>query len=95
MIQDGCFENASEAHIEIFGYIEGCSSTQRKHSAIGYQTPSQFETQFHPENYAQNGPGISCTSIRHVQLDQNPFKTASNAKTGVSQRAVSGDSLRR
>lgn len=48
MLQDGCFENASDARIEIFEYIEGYYNNQRKHSAIGYQTPSQFETQFHP-----------------------------------------------
>ena len=48
MLQDGCFENARDARIEIFDYIEGDYNTQGKHSAIGYQTPSQFETQFHP-----------------------------------------------
>jgi putative transposase len=45
MLQDGCFENASDARIEIFEYIEGYYNTHRKHSAIGYKTPSQFETQ--------------------------------------------------
>jgi transposase InsO family protein len=48
MLQDGCFQNARDTRIEIFDYIEGYYNTQRKHSAIGYQTPSQFETQFHP-----------------------------------------------
>jgi putative transposase len=48
MLQNGCFVNASDARIEIFDYIEGYYNTQRKHSAIEYQTPSQFKTQFHP-----------------------------------------------
>ena len=47
MLQDGCFETASDARTEIFEYIEGYYNTHRKHSAIGYQTPSQFEAQIH------------------------------------------------
>lgn len=50
MLQDGCFENASDAHAEIFDYIEGYYNTHRKHSALGYQTPNQFEAQFHSVN---------------------------------------------
>ena len=47
MLQDGCFENATDARTEIFEYIEGYYNTHRKHSAIGYQTPNQFEAQIH------------------------------------------------
>ena len=50
MLQDGCFENASDARTEIFEYIEGYYNTHRKHSAIGYQTPVQFEAQLHSIN---------------------------------------------
>ena len=45
MLQGGCFENADDARLEIFDYIEGYYNTQRKHSALGYLTPTQFETQ--------------------------------------------------
>ena len=44
MLQDGCFENAADARTEIFEYIEGYYNHHRKHSALGYLTPSQFET---------------------------------------------------
>jgi len=44
MLQDGCFENAEDAHFEIFDYIEGYYNTHRKHSAIGYKTPMEFES---------------------------------------------------
>ena len=44
MLQDGCFENYCDARIEIFEFIEGYYNTHRKHSAIGYKTPSQFES---------------------------------------------------
>jgi putative transposase len=50
MLQDGCFENAGDARIEIFEYIEGYYNTHRKHSAIGYQTPTHFETKLHSTN---------------------------------------------
>jgi putative transposase len=50
MLQDGCFENASDARIEIFEYIEGYYNSHRKHSALGYQTPSQFEAHIHSAN---------------------------------------------
>jgi len=50
MLQDGCFENAADARLEIFDYIEGYYNTHRKHSALGYQTPNQFEAQIHSTN---------------------------------------------
>ena len=45
MLQGGCFENATDARLELFDYIEGYYNTQRKHSSLGYLTPSQFEAQ--------------------------------------------------
>jgi len=50
MLQDGCFENASDARTEIFEYIEGYYNTHRKHSSIGYKTPNQFEAHIHSVN---------------------------------------------
>ena len=50
MLQDGCFENSDDARTEIFEYIEGYYNTHRKHSALGYQTPNQFEAQIHTAN---------------------------------------------
>jgi putative transposase len=50
MLQGGCFENANDARIEIFEYIDGYYNTHRKHSSLGYQTPSQFEAEIHSAN---------------------------------------------
>jgi putative transposase len=50
MLQGGCFENAEDARIEIFEYIEGYYNTRRKHSALAYQTPIQFEAQSRSSN---------------------------------------------
>ena len=46
MRQDGCFESADDARTELFDYIEGYYNTHRKHSSLGYKTPSEFEQNF-------------------------------------------------
>jgi len=50
MLQGGCFEDATDARIEIFEYIDGYYNTHRKHSSLGYKTPSQFEAEIHSAN---------------------------------------------
>jgi transposase InsO family protein len=50
MLQGGCFENAEDARIELFEYIEGYYNHHRRHSAIGYLTPAKFEAQIHSIN---------------------------------------------
>ena len=50
MLQDGCFQDANDARIEIFEYIDGYYNTHRKHSSLGYQTPNQFEAEIHSPN---------------------------------------------
>lgn len=44
MLQDGCFEGDQDAKREIFAYIEGYYNTVRKHSSLGYLSPSKFES---------------------------------------------------
>jgi transposase InsO family protein len=43
LIQDGCFEDIGDARTALFDYIDGYYNTRRKHSSIGYITPSQCE----------------------------------------------------
>ena len=50
MLQGGCFENSTDARLEIFEYIEGYYNTHRKHSSLGYKNPIQFEAQIHSAN---------------------------------------------
>lgn len=45
MLQDGYFINADDARTEIFAYIDSYYNNHRKHSALRYQTPAQFEAQ--------------------------------------------------
>jgi putative transposase len=44
MLQGGCFEDATDARLELFEYLESYYNNERKHSALGYLTPNQFET---------------------------------------------------
>ena len=43
MLQGGSFANDADARIEIFDFIESYYNHHRKHSALGYQSPAQFE----------------------------------------------------
>lgn len=44
MLQGGAFINEADARTELFAYLESYYNTQRRHSALDYQTPLQFET---------------------------------------------------
>lgn len=44
MLQDGCFLTAADARTELFAYIEAYYNTHRKHSALNYLSPAQFES---------------------------------------------------
>ena len=46
MLQDGSFDSENDARTELFEYIKGYYNTHRKHSSLGYKTPSEFEQIF-------------------------------------------------
>lgn len=50
MLQGGCFLDHDDAQTEIFAYIKSYYNTCRKHSALAYQTPAQFEAQLQSLN---------------------------------------------
>lgn len=50
LLQNGVFLNESDARTELFAYIDGYYNTQRKHSALGYLSPSKFESQSQYQN---------------------------------------------
>lgn len=43
LIEGGIFESIKEARTEIFSYIEGYYNRIRRHSALGYKSPLEFE----------------------------------------------------
>ena len=40
------FSGVKDAHLKIFDYIEAYYNTIRKHSALGYKSPNQFEERY-------------------------------------------------
>ncbi len=50
LIEGGIFESIDEAKSEIFSYIEGYYNRIRRHSALGYKSPLEFEKELRIEN---------------------------------------------
>jgi transposase InsO family protein len=50
LIEDGAFEDISEARTEIFSYIEGYYNRVRLHSSLGYQSPMEYELNLNNKN---------------------------------------------
>jgi transposase InsO family protein len=43
LLEGGAFESVSQARSETFSYIEGYYNRVRRHSALGYKSPEEFE----------------------------------------------------
>ena len=43
LLEDGEFENITQARSEIFSYIEGYYNRIRRHSSLGYKSPLEYE----------------------------------------------------
>ncbi len=46
LLECGAFEDVSQARSETFSYIEGYYNRARRHSALGYKTPDEFEREW-------------------------------------------------
>jgi transposase InsO family protein len=46
LLEDGMFENMEDARTEVFEYIEMYYNTQRKHSSLNYQSPTEYENHY-------------------------------------------------
>jgi transposase InsO family protein len=43
LLEDGMFESVEQARSETFSYVEGYYNRVRRHSALGYKSPDEFE----------------------------------------------------
>lgn len=46
LLEGGAFADVDEARGETFSYIEGYYNRKRRHSALGYKTPDEFEREW-------------------------------------------------
>jgi transposase InsO family protein len=49
LLEDGAFSNVEEARLETFKYIEGYYNRVRRHSALGYLSPEEYERKYYRE----------------------------------------------
>jgi len=47
LIQQSQFRSRAEARQAVFSFIEGWYNNRRRHSALGHQSPRQFEAEYH------------------------------------------------
>ena len=47
LLQGGAFQNREDAETEVFEYIEMYYKTKRRHSALNYQSPMNFENNYY------------------------------------------------
>lgn len=58
LLEGGAFENVSQARSETFGYIEGYYNRVRRHSALGYKSPEEFEREINLKKKGSRGESI-------------------------------------
>ena len=47
LLEGGAFRDLAEARLETFNYIESYYNRLRRHSALGYQSPEEFEREYY------------------------------------------------
>jgi putative transposase len=46
LLEGGAFADIDQARGETFSFIEGYYNRERRHSALGYKTPDEFEREW-------------------------------------------------
>jgi transposase InsO family protein len=54
LLEDGVFRDVAEAQLETFDYIERYYNPLRRHSALGYLSPEQYERAYYQRAQAQD-----------------------------------------
>ncbi len=54
LLEDGAFRNVAEAQLETFDYIERYYNPIRRHSALGYVSPEEYERAYYQRAQAQD-----------------------------------------
>lgn len=71
LIERRCWRTKAEARMALFSYIEGWYNTRRRHSALNYRSPANFERSYHSEltsrpcvedDFPTVGVGVACAT---------------------------------
>jgi transposase InsO family protein len=54
------FEDVIQARSETFAYIEGYYNRVRRHSALGYKSPAEFERDFNKQKKGLSSESFGC-----------------------------------
>lgn len=60
LLEDGVFEDVTQARSETFAYIEGYYNRVRRHSALGYKSPAEFERDFKNQKKGSSSESLVC-----------------------------------
>ncbi|MBA2734054.1 MAG: IS3 family transposase [Acidobacteria bacterium] len=58
LLEDGVFEDTGQARSETFSYIEGYYNRLRRHSALGYKSPEEFEREINLKKKGSSSESI-------------------------------------
>jgi putative transposase len=58
LLEGGVFESVSQARSETFSYIEGYYNRARRHSALVYKTPDEFEREWELKTKGENSERV-------------------------------------
>ena len=69
LLEGGAFADVEQARMETFTYIESYYNRVRRHSALGYQSPENFERAYYQRTEARENfshrPGKDTIAKRH------------------------------
>ena len=90
LIKRRSLQTQAQARVAIFRFIEGWYNTKRRHSALGYLSPNEFERraaaparQAHSDAPGRNRTGLGPCQIGRPAIQNNPLREPS---TPVSER---------
>ncbi len=66
LLEGGAFADVEEARIETFNYIEGYYNRIRRHSALGYLSPEEYERKFVEERDKKLGEVLDKKQVKGI-----------------------------
>ena len=60
LLEGGIFESVEQARSETFSYIDGYYNQVRRHSALDYKSPAEFEREFNNQKKGSSSESFLC-----------------------------------